>query len=129
MSMYLCLFFLYSVASKDLGSQSTSTQPLKKKNPGQNVKKTIKKKKKVPKKKMLNDEDFEIDPRVGSKIKHNIKSGAKTKDKNKSSIDLKGKSMEQRSGPHVHIEGEWNLPSVVKIVNNVHGHVKVKKSN
>jgi len=104
-------------ASKEYGSQSTSTrcETLKKKPASHSVKKTIKKKKKTQKKK-LDDADFQIDPRFGSNIKHNIKSNSK-KEKVKHLADQKIKSVEHKSGPYIHVEGNWNLPAVVKIVN------------
>lgn len=87
-------------------------------------KKSSKKKKNVKKKSFAKDEDdFEIDPRLGgTKIKQSISN--KGKDKKLKSTDQevkKNKTFEQRF-PYIHIEGAWNQPNVVKIVN---GHVKV----
>lgn len=95
----------------------------KKKNVAQG-KKSSKKKKNVKKKSFAKDEDdFEIDPRLGgTKIKQSISN--KGKDKKLKSTDQelkKNKTFEQRF-PYIHIEGAWNQPNVVKIVN---GHVKV----
>lgn len=95
----------------------------KKKSAIQQGKKTLKKKKNVKKKCFTkDDDDFQIDPRLGgTKIRQSI--GNKGKDKKLKSTDQepkKQKTLEQRC-PYVHIEGSWNLPSVVKIVN---GHVK-----
>jgi len=58
---------------------------------------------------MSNDEDFEIDPRLGgSKIKLSIKSTKKDKMRKSTDQDLKKvkNSIEQRS-PYVHVEGNW----------------------
>lgn len=95
----------------------------KKKNP-QQQKKTLKKKKNSKKKAFIKDEeDFEIDPRLGgTKIKQSISNKGKDKKLKVNDQELKKhKSFEQRF-PYIHIEGTWNLPNVVKIVN---GHAKV----
>ncbi len=107
------------------GSVNTdSTSKGKKKKVGQQGKKSVKKKKNVKKKTFAKDEDdFEIDPRLGgTKIKQSISN--KGKDKKLKSSDQefkKNKTFEQRF-PYIHIEGSWNVPNVVKIVN---GHAKV----
>lgn len=99
----------------------------KKKTAAQQGKKSLKKKKNVKKKCFAkDDDDFQIDPRLGgTKIKQSISN--KGKDKKLKSTDQepkKQKTLEQRC-PYVHIEGSWNLPNVVKIVN---GHVKVRNN-
>ena len=96
----------------------------KKKNATQQGKRSLKKRKNVKKKSFVkDDDDFQIDPRLGgTKIKQSISN--KGKDKKLKSTDQelkKNKTIEQRC-PYIHIEGSWNLPNVVKIVN---GHVKV----
>lgn len=95
----------------------------KKKNVAQG-KKPMKKKKSVKKKTFSKDEDdFKIDPRLGgNKIKQSISNKAKDKKlKSHEQEHKKHKTLEQRF-PYIHIEGAWNMPSVVKIVN---GHAKV----
>lgn len=60
---------------------------------------------------MLNDEDFEIDPRLGgSKIKQSIKTTKKDKLRKSTDQDFKKvkSSIEQRS-PYVHVEGNWSV--------------------
>lgn len=90
------------------------------------TKNTSKKKSKAhQKKRMSNDEDFEIDPRLGgSKIKQSIKSTKKDKMRKSTDQDFKKvkSSIEQRS-PYVHVEGNWDHPTVVKLI-NVPGHIK-----
>lgn len=110
---------------KTTQASTTTNSETKGKKKGQQGKKTSKKKKTVKKKTFGKDEDdFEIDPRLGgSKIKQSISSKGKDK-KLKSSTDQelkKSKTFEQRF-PYIHIEGSWNVPNVVKIVN---GHAKV----
>lgn len=102
----------------------SESKPTKKNNSKQQ-KKSVKKKKNSKKKSFLKDEDdFEIDPRLGgTKIKQSISNKGKDKKLKLTDSDLKKqtKNFEQRF-PYIHVEGSWNLPSVVKIVN---GHVKV----
>lgn len=87
-------------------------------------------KKKVVKKRSFQNQDdsFEIDPRLGgSKIKNAVSKKTK-KDKKLKSVEPECKKMkitEQRF-PYIHIEGSWNVPNVVKIVN---GHIKVFKQS
>ena len=88
------------------------------------LKKSLKKKKKnAQKKSFTNDKHFDIDPRLGgSKIKQTLSS--KKKDKKLKSAENEPKRnrvLEQRF-PYIHIEGAWNSPTIVKIVN---GHIKV----
>jgi hypothetical protein len=97
----------------------------KKKNATQQGKKSLKKRKNVKKKSFAkDDDDFQIDPRLGgTKIKQSLSN--KGKDKKLKSTDQelkKNKTVEQRC-PYIHVEGSWNVPNVVKIVN---GHVKVR---
>lgn len=96
----------------------------KKKIPTQQGKKSLKKRKNVKKKSFAkDDDDFQIDPRLGgTKIKQSISNKGKDKKLKSSDQELKkNKTIEQRC-PYIHIEGSWNLPNVVKIVN---GHIKV----
>ena len=90
-------------------------------------KKTAKKKKSTKKKssvQMDDEEDFSIDPRLGgSKIKNAVKKKGKDSSKSKAAeVDSKKARISELRFPYIHIEGAWNLPQVVKIVN---GHVKV----
>lgn len=97
-----------------------TTLKTKRKNPKQ-AKKPAKKKKITKKKYPVKDEDdFEIDPRLGgSKIKQSLSS--KSKDKkvksNESNQEFKRSRTCDQRNPYIHIEGSWNLPTVVKIVN------------
>lgn len=86
-------------------------------------KKSSKKKKNVKKKSFAKDEDeFEIDPRLGgTKIKQSISNKGKDKKLKTTDQEKRNKLVEQRF-PYVHIEGTWNSPNIVKIVN---GHAKV----
>lgn len=95
----------------------------KKKIATQQGKKSLKKRKNVKKKSFAkDDDDFQIDPRLGgTKIKQSISNKGKDKKLKSSDQELKkNKTIEQRC-PYIHIEGSWNLPNVVKIVN---GHIK-----
>lgn len=92
-------------------------------------KKTAKKKKSTKKKSSLqmdDDEDFAIDPRLGgSKIKKAVKKKGKDSKSKGVEVDSKKARISELRFPYIHIEGAWNLPQVVKIVN---GHVKVSVS-
>ena len=85
-------------------------------------KKNAKKKSKITFQK--DDGDFEIDPRLGgSKIKDAVNKKGKDKKLKTDTNDSKKTRVGEQRFPYIHIEGTWNTPQVVKIVN---GHLKVR---
>lgn len=102
------------------GSTRLTASSKTKKKSSQLAKRPAKKKKATRKKYPIKDEDdFEIDPRLGgSKIKQSISSKNKDrKVKPHENQHVKKNRICDLRNPYIHIEGSWNLPSVVKIVN------------
>lgn len=132
------------VAVKRKATETNEPSPKKPKKATAAAKKVVDKKKKgLTKKKKKKkgglafpgvggEDDFEIDPRLGgSKIKKAVKKtkGKDSKSKSNTSVDQNDYRKSARVGelryPYIHVEGAWNSPSLVKIVN---GHQKEEDS-
>merc|ERR1712071_401575 len=94
----------------------------KKKKGAPAAKKSLKKRRNTKKKSFSDDQHFDIDPRLGgSKIKQTVTSKMKDKKCKSSEYETKRSKVYEQRYPYIHVEGAWNLPTTVKIIN---GHVK-----